>query len=209
MIKDKAFTAAKNVLKIAFDRLTNDPSYRNKTYHGEDFELALFQFCEAWDKIVNNVEGRTDPFVVQSKKWVDEWLSGMMNHLSSMKEGHQPLMHINALEFIITKTYEFLGSRKQEDVQKVFSSSWKVMSNYSYKTVWVDEELLGTESPRLPTYIPYDLTEFIHEKEVKKLNLGNNQIAHEIMERIKEAWRIRRLAVEKGFAVDNYMREKK
>ena len=117
-------------------------------------------------------------------------------------------MHINALEFIITKTYEFLGSRKQEDVQKVFSSSWKVMSNYSYKTVWVDEELLDTESSRLPTYIPYDLTEFLHEKDISKMNFGNNKATDEILKKVKEAWRIRRIAVKKGIAVDNSNKRK-
>ena len=208
IIKDKRFIKAKGALSIAFRCLTDNKSYRDNSCKGDSFIEDLSNFCGAWNAIVYDPE-RTDGFVIQSKKWLDQWYAGFLNEIERMKETDNSFRYPEALENVIIKTYMFLCSRTEEDVQKAFSYSWTVKNGYSYETIWITENMLKTTSKMLPRYIPQYLTDFLHPKEVKKLNLGNNRIAREIMERIREAWRIRRLAVEKGFAVDNYIGEKK
>lgn len=197
---------AREYVNDAFRKLVCNKAFCDKTYSGIEFATALKVFCTMWESAIYN-PNRTDMFVKQSVKWLESWCPNFLKEIDRIVRTNSSFRFVQALDGILDRTYMFIYTPREEELERIFSHSWSVRDNYAYETIWVTSTMLGIESRKLPRYIPMDLTDFPRPRELVRLKRRQKDaITREMLRHIKEIWKIRDVAISKGLVVDKRVR---
>ena len=177
---NKTYAERKEILRQEFHKITEHPSYKNKTYEGDDFRRGLASFEDKWfDLIYHSSDFKRsrepygqDSFEYKIYKWScwDHNFNHSLFRMYSLSDtlGHDvPFEYPEFLDGLFDVTYKFLNAGNREEESKALDTTYEIeyvrketdengKTHSIYETkkkVWLSEENLGEKSWILPFYV--------------------------------------------------------